>query len=186
VRIALLPILVALAFLAASCGGDDDDEPTAEESSSQEWVDGFCSAAADWRTSLEDVISGVANPSGLNADAIRDAVDEGLDATETVLGDVRDLGTPDTEAGAEVKQIVDSMASSVETTVDDMRAEFDDDSASVQELLGKVALAAGQLGGLQQELQSSLEDLEEVDTGELRSELDANEDCSAARSGSGS
>ncbi len=69
--------------------------------------------------------------------------------------------------------------------MDDLRSSFDED-ASLQDLLGQVAAAATQIGGLQDELQSSLDQLQSVDTGELRSALESNEDCAAARSGSGS
>ena len=36
------------------------------------------------------------------------------------------------------------------------------------------------------ELQTSLDELENVETGEFKSELESNEDCAAAQSGSGS
>jgi hypothetical protein len=177
-RLALIPILAAL-VLAAGCGGGGDDE---SESPAQAWSDDFCSAAADWRASLDDVISGL-SPSDLSEDGIRGAVDEGLDATESFLADVRGLGAPDTEAGQEVEAIVDDMAASVQSTVDDLRASVDE-AESLPDLLGTVTEAGAQIGGLENELQSSLDELESVDTGELREELEANGDCDAARSGS--
>ena len=174
--------LLALALvLAAGCGGDDDDDQT----SSQAWADDFCSAAADWRSSLDDIISGFGSPSDLSEDAIRDAVDEGLDTTEQFLEDVQGLGTPDTEAGQEVKGIVDDMSASVQATVDDLRDTLGD-SSSLQDLLLAVPQATAQLDDLQQELESSLDQLESVDTGELKGELESNEDCATAQSGSGS
>ena len=90
------------------------------------------------------------------------------------------LGTPDTEAGQEVTAIVDDMSASVQTTVDDLRDTLGD-SSSLQDLLAAVPQATAQLGGLQAELQSSLTELENVDTGELKSELESNEDCAAAQ-----
>jgi hypothetical protein len=182
VKLLVSTALLALALvLAAGCGGDDDDDQT----SSQAWADDFCSAAADWRSSLDDIISGFGSPSDLNEDAIRDAVDEGLDTTEQFLEDVKGLGTPDTEAGQEVKGIVDDMSASVQTTVDDLRDTLGD-SSSLQDLLVAAPQAAAQLGDLEQELQTSLDELENVDTGEFKSELESNEDCAAAQSGSGS
>ena len=41
--------------------------------------------------------------------------------------------------------------------------------------------AASQIGQLEQELQSSLDQLEQIETGGLGSELESNEDCAAAR-----
>ncbi len=178
-RLALLPVLVAALLVAAACGGGDEGEPTSEA-----FAEDFCSAAADWRAKLEAVVSGIASPSSLSADGIRDAVDDGLEATETFIDEVEELEAPETEAGQEVEAIVDSMAGSVQSTVDELRSEFDDGSDSVQDLLGKVAQAGTQIGQLQQDLQSSIAELENVDTGELRSELESNEDCAAARSGS--
>jgi hypothetical protein len=178
-RLAVLPLLVVAIVLAAGCGGDDDDQ-----SSSQAWADDFCSAAADWRTTLEGIVGGFDSPSDLNADSIEDAVDQGLDATESFVDEVRGLGTPDTEAGEEVRGIVDDMASSVESTADDLSTAVGD-SSSLQDLLAVVPQVVTSLQGLQQELQSSLDDLESLDTGELREELESNEDCDAAQSGGG-
>lgn len=178
-RLALIPLLVVL-VLAAGCGGGGDDD----ESPSQAWADDFCSAAADWRTSLEDVVGGL-SPSDLSAEGIQDAIDEGLDATESFLDDVRGLGRPETEAGQEVESIVDSMADSVQSTVDDLRSEFEG-TDSLPDLIARIPQATSELDDLEQELQSSLDELENVDAGELRQELQSNEDCAAARSSSGS
>jgi hypothetical protein len=176
-RLAVLPLFVVAIILAAGCGGDDDDQ-----SSSQAWADDFCSAAADWRTTLEGIVSDFDSPSDLSADSIEDAVDEGLDATESFVDDVRGLGAPDTEAGEEVKGIVDDMASSVEATADEL-SEAVGDSSSLQDLLAVAPQVVASVESLQQELRSSLDDLESLDTGELRDELESNEDCATAQSG---
>jgi ABC-type transporter Mla subunit MlaD len=174
----LLPLLAAL-ILAAGCGGDGGDE-----SSAQAWADDFCSAAGDWRTSLEDVVSGI-SPSDLSADGVRDAIDEGLEATEEFVDEIRGLDAPETEAGQQVAEAVDGMADSVEATADELGTIFGEDD-SLQDLITKVPQAAAQIAQLEDELQSSFEELEGLDTGELRDELSSNEDCAAARSGSGS
>ena len=181
---AILVCVVGLLVVAAAvgCGGDDDDD---DQTSSQAWADDFCSAAAEWRTTLEDIVNGFDSPSDLNAESIEDAVDDGLDATESFLDDVRGLEAPDTEAGAQVQGIVDGMASSVESTADDL-GEALGDSSSLQDLLAAAPQVVASVDGLEQELQSSLAELESVDSGELRGELESNEDCAAAQSGSGS
>ena len=178
-RLALLPLLAVL-VLAAGCGGSGGDD----ESSAQAWANDFCSAAGDWRTSLEEAGSGI-SPSDLSAEGIQDAIDEGLDATDSFLEEIRGLGAPETEAGQEVEAIVDSTADSIQGTVDDLRATFDGDD-SLQDLIPKVPQAATEIQQLQSELSSSLDELEGLDTGELREELQSNEDCAAAQSGSGS
>ena len=175
-RLSLLTSVLVALFLAAGCGGD-------EESSSQAWVNDFCSAAADWRTSLEDTVSQFQSPTDLSADSVRGAIDDGLEATETFVDDVRALGRPETEAGQEAAAVVDSMTSEIQSTVDDLRSTFDSGGDSLPELVGKLSQASEQIDQMGQELQSSLDELEGLDGGqELTDELESNEDCDAARS----
>jgi DNA repair ATPase RecN len=183
VKFLLLPLLAAL-VLAAGCGGDGDGDDGGDESSAPAWADDFCSAAADWRTSLEDVVSGI-SPSDLSADGVRDAIDEGLQATEEFVDEIRGLDAPETEAGQQVEETVDGMADGVEATADELGAIFEEGD-SLQDLIEKVPQAVTQITQLEDELQTSLAQLEDLDTGELRDELSSNEDCAAARSGSGS
>ena len=171
-RLIPLTLLLVLA-LAAGCGGE-------EESSSEAWSDDFCSAASDWRLSLEAIVSEFSSPSDLSADSIQGAIDDGLEATESFLDDVEELGAPETDAGQEAAGIVESMTSSVQTTADDLRATFEG-AGSLGDLVTAAGAAASQVGQLEQELQSSLDQLEQIETGGLGSELESNEDCAAAR-----
>lgn len=172
-----IPIcIVGLLALAAGCGGD-------EESSSEAWANDFCSAAADWRSSIDDVVGQFQSPFDLSLDSVRGAVDDGLEATDTFLEEVDSLGAPETEASQEAAGIVDSMTSSIQTTADDLRSAVDS-SDSLQDLISQAPQLAAQVGQLEQELRSSLGELEDLDTGELGTELESNEDCAAAQSGS--
>lgn len=174
---AILTCVGAVVVLAAGCGGED-------ESPSEAWANDFCSAAADWRTSLDDIVGQFQSPTDLSADSINGAIDDGLEATETFLDDVDSLGAPETEAGQEVAGIVDSMSSSIRTTADGLRSTFEG-ADSLQDLITLVGAAASQISQLEQELQGSLEQLEQVETGELGEELQSNDDCAAAQSGAG-
>jgi methyl-accepting chemotaxis protein len=173
-RVALI-CAVGLLLLAAGCGGED-------ESSTEAWSNDFCSASADWRSALEDIVSQFQSPSDLDADSIQGAIDDGLEATESFVDEVESLGAPETEAGQEVAGILDSMTSSIQTTADDLRSTFEG-ADSLQDLVARAGEAASQIGQLEQELQSSLDEIENLNTGELRDELESNEDCDAARSG---
>jgi hypothetical protein len=173
---AILTCATAVILLAAGCGGE-------EESPSEAWANDFCSAAADWRTSLDDIVGQFQSPADLNAESIQGAVDDGLEATQSFVDEVEGLGAPETEAEQEVAGIVDSMTTAVQSTAEDLRATFEG-AESLQDLLAQAGTAASQVGELEQELQSSLDQLESIETGELGSELESNEDCAAARSGS--
>jgi uncharacterized protein YukE len=176
-RLPLLTSLFVALVLAAGCGGE-------EESSSQAWVNDFCSAAADWRSSIDDVIAQFQRPSDLSADSVRGAIDDGLDATDAFVEEVDSLGAPETEAGQEAAEIVDSMTSTIQSTSDDLRSEFSGGDESLQELLGKLGQAAGQIQAMGQELQGSLQQLETLEPAqELADAVESNEDCAAAQAG---
>lgn len=176
---AFLTGLVTVLILAAGCGGGDD-----EQSPQEAWAAGFCSAAADWRAQLEDIVGQFQSPADLTPDSIRSAVDDGVEATRTFVDDVRALGPPETESSQEAGQILDSMTSDLESTADDLSSTFDSSGDSLQDLLGQVAQAGSQLSGLASELQSSLTQLEDLQGGELRDAIESNSDCQTARGSS--
>jgi uncharacterized protein YukE len=177
---AILILVAALALVAAGCGGDD-------ESASEAWAADFCSAAADWRSSIDDIVAQFQSPSDLSADSVRGAVQDGLDATDTFLDDVASLGPPETEAGEEAAGIVDSMTSTVQSTEDELRQEFEGSSGdSLPELINKLGQASTQIQQMGQDLQGSLQQLENLEPAqELGDAIKSNEDCSAAQSGAG-
>lgn len=98
------------------------------------------------------------------------------------MDEVESLGPPETESSQEAASILDSMTSSIQATADDLRSTFEG-ADSLQDLVGQAGQAASQIGQLEQELQNGLDELENLDTGELRDEIESNEDCAAAQSG---
>ena len=176
---AILIVVAAVALVAGGCGGE-------EESASDAWAADFCSAAADWRSSIDDVIAQFQSPADLSADSVREAVEEGFDATDAFLDDVQSLGAPETEAGEEAAGIVDSMTSTIQSTEDDLRAEFESSSGdSLPELISKLGQASTQIQQMGQDLQGSLQQLEGLEPAqELADAVQDNEDCAAAQSGS--
>ena len=167
-----------MVLLAAGCGGE-------EESASEAWAGDFCSAAADWRSSIDEAIAQVGDPANLSFESLRGAIDDGLSATETFVADIREIGPPETEAGQEAAGIVDSMASDLESDVDQLRSALETESSSVPELLEKAGQASTLIGQMAQQLQSSVQELEGLEPAdELGNALRDNEDCQAAEDGS--
>ena len=175
---AISAILVAGTLLVAGCGGE-------EESPSEAWAGDFCSAAADWRSSIDEAIAQVGDPADPSFNSLRGAIDDGLAATEAFIDDVRALGPPETEAGQEAAGIVDSMTDDLEADVDELRSALETETQSVPELLEKAGQASTLIGQMAQQLQSSVQELEGLEPAdELRSALEENEDCEGARAGS--
>jgi ABC-type transporter Mla subunit MlaD len=77
------------------------------------------------------------------------------------------------------------MATQVQSTADDLRETFDSGGDTLNDLIAKLSTAGTQIAQMGQDLQSSLDELENVEGGgELRDEIESNEDCDAARAGS--
>ena len=172
-------IFAFLVLFAGGCGGE-------EESASEAWAGDFCSAAADWRSSIDEAIAQVGDPAAdPSFDSLRGAIDDGLAATETFVEDVRALGPPETEAGQEAAGIVDSMTSDLESDVDQLRSALETETQSVPELLEKAGQATSLVGQMAQQLQGSVQELEGLEPAdELQTALEENEDCDAAGAGS--
>src|SRR5262245_57296622 len=85
--------LAAAAVLAAAgCGGSGSSTTSATD-----WANGVCSSIVTWENSLKSISSSLqANPS---KDGVQQAVDDAKSATDTLAGDLKKLGKPDTEAG---------------------------------------------------------------------------------------
>jgi hypothetical protein len=161
----------------AGCGGE-------EESASEAWAGDFCSAASEWRSSIDEAIAEFGDPADLSVNSLRGAIDDGLAATETFVDDLRALGAPETEAGQEAAGIVDSMASDLEADVDQLRSAFETETSTVAELLQRAGEATSLIGQMAQELQGSVQELEGLEPAdELRDALEDNEDCEGARAG---
>jgi hypothetical protein len=175
---AILTVLAAGVLVVAGCGGE-------EESASEAWAGDFCSAAAVWRSSIDEAIAQVGDPADLSFNSLRGAIDDGLAATETFIDDVRALGPPETEAGQEAAGIIDSMADDLDADVDELRSALETETESAPELLEKAGQASTLIGEMAEQLQGSVQELEGLEPAdELRSALEENEDCEAARAGS--
>src|SRR4051794_8163150 len=103
----------ALALIAAGCGGDKDDT-----SGATPWADDVCTAVTTWTGSLNDAASSLS--ANLTRQGLDDAADDAKDATGTFVDELQGLGTPDTAAGAEAKDIVDQLASDLSDNARDI------------------------------------------------------------------
>jgi septal ring factor EnvC (AmiA/AmiB activator) len=132
-RLAATVLLSAvLAILAAGCGGDASAE--------EEWAGDICSTVSDWQDKVEqsaaDVREAVQSPGAGTLAAIDAEVREIIDATDNLGDDLRDLEPPDTEAGDQAKQEIETLAVQLEATATNIRETFDDlpDDAGISEV----------------------------------------------------
>lgn len=84
-----------------------------------EWASSVCTSLSDWRTSLTelvDVSAGEGTP-----EALRESLDEAGAATEDLVTELRELGTPDLRPGDEVEQALDDAVAGLETGYETLR-----------------------------------------------------------------
>src|SRR5438034_923082 len=103
----------ALALVAAGCGGGASDE--------EKWAGSVCSDVATWKQQLQqqvnDARSTLQSPGAGTVAAVKTDVQQAADSTKKLASDLKALGAPNTDAGAQAKQQLDSLATQLENTV---------------------------------------------------------------------
>lgn len=173
-RLALFALVAALALVGAGCGGDDD---AAEADPTVAWADSFCTALQTWGDAVESIGETLQDPASLSEDALRQAADDLSAATDTLVGDVRALGSPETDARDEVDASVEAFTDTVESE----KATIEDALEGADGLTGVVGAAGtilSSVSAMVTAFQSVLTDVEAADaSGELESAFEEADSC---------
>ena len=173
---AALFAVLALAVTAAGCGGGGSSETT-DTSSADEWASGFCGAVTDWTNSLKDITSQFSDTSNLSAEGLQSAADDARSATDTLISSLKDLGTPDTQSGQEVKSALDSLS----TTLDTQVASIQDTAKGVSgitQIPGAISKISTSLTAMGTAFSQTLTTISDADAkGELQSALEDSPAC---------
>ena len=163
----MLRVTLALAVLGAvlataGCGGGG----SSSGSSADEWASGFCSALTTWTASVQSAgtsLHGNATESGLQS-----AAGDIMSASETLVGDLKGLGKPDTTAGQEARDAIDQLSKEVEQDVQEMQSAVDKVSGAQGALTAATSVAAT-LSKMGTQIGSAASKLDSADPdGELR------------------
>ena len=165
----MLPLLAALTLLAAGCGKSSKPETATE------WANSFCGAVTTWKDSLTSTASSLKGGS-LSKDTVQNAFDDFKSATKTFTDDVKGLGKPPTEAGAQAKQSVDNLSSEVDGQVQKVQDAVNNTS-SVSGILNAVTVASSALTSLRSDVQSTFNDLKQLQGGELQTAFQQAANC---------
>jgi hypothetical protein len=145
-----LAAIIVLALVAAGCGGGGGS--SAEE---EAWATDVCASIASWRTQVEtiatDAAEAITKP-GATRDTLESAINDGLDATKTLLEDLRDAVPPDTSEGDEAKAAVDAFLDEVSAANDEVETAL----ADLPDAAGLAQIVAA-LSGLATNLQTTVE-----------------------------
>jgi hypothetical protein len=163
----LAATLGVLAVLAAGCGGSDDSDETTQ------WADSLCTAMTTWTQSLSDAASSIQG-NGLSRSAIQSAIDDAKTATQTFVDDLRDLGAPDTQAGADAQDAINDLASDLSDDIDDAQSAVEQAST----LPGAISAVTNALTTMSNQVSSTFTELGQLDPkGELEQAFGDAESC---------
>jgi hypothetical protein len=175
-RAIALTVLVAAALTLSACGGDGGDETQ----SPSEWADKLCTDLGEWKSAMQTTASSFRG--NLTPENAQDAADEVGDATETLVGELKDLGKPDTEAGDQAQEDVDQLSNELQTASDEIQRAADEVS-SVADVPAAAATVAATATKVTTEVTSTLTSLSQLDGGaELKSAIDQSSACNNLKS----
>lgn len=170
----LASTVAALALVTAGCGGSDESSST---SPTEEWASGFCTAITAWKGSLTSITEQFSNSSSLSSEALNDAANDASSATETLVDDLKALGTPDTESGEEVKNSIDELSTTVESEVANIESAANDVSG-LTDLPNAITSITTSLSAMSTAFASTLEAVQTADVdGELQTALEDSPEC---------
>ena len=152
-------IVLATALLAAGCGSNKNAETTTTTSTA-DWANGVCSAVTTYKNSLTDTVNGLTG--NISKSGLQNAVDEAKSATDTFVSTTKDLGKPDTSAGAQAKATMDTLSSQLEADVSAVQ------SSTESSVLAGISKASGALATAQTQIKTAFDQLKALDAkGEL-------------------
>ena len=172
-RLAVLAVPVAfLALLASACGGSSGSSSD-DTTSTEEWAGSLCTAIVDWtdamRPSTDALTSG-----DLSKDALKSAANNAKSATTTLIDDVKGLGKPDTEVGAEAQNTIGSLADDLQKDVDDLDGAVNGTGKTV----ATVATVSTTVVTMENQLSETFTQLQQLDAkGELEDAFKSADSC---------
>jgi hypothetical protein len=174
IRATRLAPLIGAAVLAAGCGGGN------ETSATTDWFNNVCGSITTWQDSI--TAAGQSLKDNPSKDGLESAYADAKDATSTLADDLKSAGKPDTQAGDQAKQELDTLA----TQLDDGVAQMQDavgGVSTVNEALTAVSAVSGTLATMGTQVKSTVDNIRALDSqGELQSAFDQADACAPLKS----
>jgi hypothetical protein len=160
--------------LLAGCGGGDDNDSSASE----DYANSVCGQLSTWVGDQRDTVASLQD-AGLSVtrEDLAAAVGDVRDSTQVLVEDLRDDDPPDTDAGNQAKSELDSLGTTLTEQVDTVQQALDANT-------GVVALASTVTTALStatSAVKSTLDELQNLDSGELKDAFQDSDDCAMLR-----
>jgi hypothetical protein len=179
---------IVLAAVLARTLGDDDSGPSEETVS---WTSSVCTSLATWQASIESIANVAAT--GLSKESLQQAFDDAATATDQLVSELKALGPPDLDSGAQVEQQLEASVDELSADYEEIKASAEQalDADSTAELLGALASLAPKFQELVASVNGMLETLQSEDVAagaqdELEQAFSEAESCQELQAGAGS
>jgi hypothetical protein len=126
-RLALLAAALGLGLVSAGCGGGGEKSSATP---TDEWAEGYCASIVDWATEVRGAADELRDNRSRSQEAFDQAGADIRAATDTFTAELRELGAPDTDFGAEARLAVDTFATAIEADLAKIEQAVDDVSGA--------------------------------------------------------
>jgi hypothetical protein len=165
--------VLAGAVLLAGCGGDSGS------SASEEYANDVCSSLSTWITAVDGTAKALGDAGlSIERDDVETAVRDVSEATDTLVDDLKQLGSPETDAGTQAKSELDSLGTTLAQQVDTVEQALNGGGSPLA-LATTVTTALSTAAGA---VESTYQGLQGLDPGgELEDGFENAEDCKSLR-----
>jgi hypothetical protein len=177
--------VAALALTASACGGGGGSPTTTAASgangtsSTVQWANGVCSALKSWNASIESVTTSVKSGQPSKSE-LKNAGRQISDATHELASSLKQLDTPDTQAGQAAKKSLDSLSTELSSSTDKIDSALSASSSKAGGSLATLSTVSGELAAMAQSISQGVNKLKQVDVkGELNQAFHQAKSCSS-------
>ena len=179
-KLSLFAVAASMALLAAGCGssgGSSTTTTTTSASATETWASGVCSSITTWQAAIKTAADSVkSNPT---KSGLQTAAGDAKSATDTLASDLKGLGKPDTQAGQQAKDSLDTLSTTLQkdtTTIEDAVK----NASGLNGVLTAASTVTGTLASMGTAVTTTFTALQGLDAkGELKSAFASSSDCSS-------
>ena len=171
------PLIAAAALAVSACGGDDGDDKV----SASDYANDVCTAFQEFgeavqsgQGELDSSLTANSSPQE-GKDALATFFDAAVDASDQLVQDIEDAGTPDVENGEEAADAMQQIADEANSQFEDARQEVDQLPTDSPQSFARAARE------LRSDMQAATEDIgqgvREVDSPDLEEAFEEESAC---------